>query len=162
MKIKYLFFASFILAFFSLSSCLNIKPLSVGKIESVKIQSYDSKALTLKISVQVKNSNNLKFKIKDNRLDLFLNGKEIGKANVKETVIIKKYSEDSHDFILEASLSKVALASIIGVSSLFNSKPVEFGIKGEVKVKTIGFSRKYPVDISEKIDLKELGKNFFN
>ena len=162
MRIKFLVFIILSIAFFSLSSCLNIKPLSIGKIESVKIQNYDAEALILKIRVKVINSNNLKFKIKDNRLGLFLNGKEIGNAKVTETVIIKKYSDETHDFIIEASLSNVSLIGIIGVSSLISPKPVEFGIKGEVKVKTLGFTRKYPIDISEKIDLRELGKNFFN
>ncbi len=162
MKIKGLFLPLLFVSFFFLSSCLNIAPLSIGKIESVNIQNFENQSLTLKISLRVVNPNNLKFKIKDNNLDLFLNGKEIGTATVKEVVIINGKSEDVHNFILDASFSKVALAGIIGVSSLFNSKPLELKIKGEVKVKTLVFSKKYPIEITEKIDLKEIGKNFLN
>lgn len=144
------------------SSCGSIEPLSISKVESVNIENYSSGELSLKLSVKVKNPNNLKFKIKDNHLDLVLNGKEIGTAKVKETIIIQKHSDDSHVFFVDATLSKMAFAGIPGLLGIISGKPVELKIKGNVKIKTLGLSKKYPIEIIEKIDLKQLGKNFLN
>jgi LEA14-like dessication related protein len=162
MRSKLVIFYLGLFVLVGLSSCHLIKPLEMSKVDSVKIEDFKSGELTLKLIVKVKNPNCLNFKIKDNHLDLSINNLDVGIAKVKEAIVIRKYSDDSHEFLVGVTPSKMTLIGVVGLIGILRDKPVELKVKGEIQVKTLGISRKYPVEIKEKIDLKELGKNFLN
>ena len=162
MRSKLVFFCLGLFLLFGFSSCLSIKPLEMGKVESVNIEDFKSGELSLKVNVKVNNPNYLNFKIKDNHLDLLINNRELGVARVKEAIIIKKHTDDSYEFLVDVTLSKMPLIGLVGLIGVLKDKPVELKIKGDIRVKTLGISKKYPVEIIEKIDLKQLGKNFLN
>ena len=143
-----------------LSSCVSIEPLALSKVESVQLENFQSGELTLKLKAKIKNPNGFKFKFKDERLDLFINGREIGQASVREPIVIKRHSDDVHEFFLTATLPKLTFAGILGLVGAFRDKAVDCQIKGDIRLRTLIFNKKYPVDIKERIDFNLLGKGF--
>lgn len=133
-------------------SCSSIEPLTVEKIESVKVENFSSGALLLKVEMKVKNPNRLKIKVTENNLNLTLNGSEVGTAHIKDQIVIRKKSEETHTFFIEAKFSKLALGAIPSLLNMIQTKSVEIKIKGEVKIKSLCFSKKHPIEIVEKIN----------
>ncbi|HET6243180.1 MAG: LEA type 2 family protein [Bacteroidetes bacterium] len=140
-----------LLAVVSFSACSSIEPLSVSKVENIKLQNFSKNSLALEVTFIIKNPNRYKFKITDNNFNVFLNNAELGTAKIKKKLIIPKKSEDSYTFIIETQFSKLAMGSIPSLLNMFRTKQVEFKLIGEVKVKTLGVGKRFPVEIVEKV-----------
>jgi LEA14-like dessication related protein len=148
--------------FVGLCSCNSIEPLSLTQVENVQVEDFQSGELTLKFKIKIKNPNFLKFRIKQEHLDLYLNGRELGQAMVKDVIVVRRKSEDFHEFYVKVTPVKMTVAGILGLVGLFKDKPLEISIKGDIRVSSFLYTRRYPVEIKENIDLKELGKSFLN
>ena len=77
LRLKY-FSIIFICSF--LISCVDIQPLDIGNIDDVKVKSLTDKGVELTMGVTIKNPNNMKFKVKAYDLDVYIDGKKMGKA----------------------------------------------------------------------------------
>lgn len=143
---------SFLVLLWFALSCSSIEPLSVTTIESVKIENFSSGVLALKVEMKVKNPNNVKIKVKENNLNLSLNGSEIGTARIKDQIVIRRKSEETHTFVVEAKFSKLALGAIPSLLNMIQTKAVEIKLKGDVKISSFGFSKTHPIEIVEKVN----------
>jgi LEA14-like dessication related protein len=136
-----------------LSSCGSIQPLTVSKVENVKLNNLSKNSLTLEVTMAVKNPNNYRFKMVDNHLDLYLNNSEIGGVKIKERIVIPRKSEQSYTFLLNAEFSRLAIGAIPSLLNMFQTRQVELKLVGDVKVRTMGISKRFPLEITEKVSL---------
>jgi LEA14-like dessication related protein len=148
------FFVAAFLAL-SLASCGSIEPLTVSSVDNFKIKSFNKQSATIEITMKVKNPNRYRFKVLDNNLHLTLNNNELGTAKIKDRVVIPKRSENSYTFEIETNYSRMALASIPSLVNIAKTKNVELKLTGDVKVRSMGISKKFPIDIVERIDLSK-------
>lgn len=146
----YTFFTLFVI-FITFSSCKPIQPLTVSKVESVKLNGFSRSAASVLVTMKVKNPNNLRFKIKDKNLILSLNKSEVGNATIKDKIVIKRKSEESYTFEIEADFSKLAITALPSLISIAKSRNAEIHLKGDVRVKTLGIGKTYPIDIVERV-----------
>lgn len=137
----------------SISSCSSIEPLSVTKVENIKLKEFSKNSASLEVTFVIKNPNRYKFKITDNNFDVFLNNSELGTAKIKKRIVIPKRSEDSYTFIIDTHFSKLAMGSIPSLLNMFRTKQVEFKLVGDVKVKTMGVGKRFPIEIVEKVGI---------
>jgi LEA14-like dessication related protein len=136
-----------------LASCGQMKPLTVSKIENVKLNNFSKNSAAVEVTMVVKNPNRLRLKVVDNHLDLYLNSAEMGRVKIKDRIVIPKKSEKAYTFIIETEFSKLALNSIPSLLSMFQTKQVELKLKGDVKVRSWGISKTFPIEIIEKVPL---------
>jgi LEA14-like dessication related protein len=136
-----------------LSSCGSIQPLTVSKVENVKLNNLSKNSLTLEVTMAVKNPNNYRFKMVDNHLDLYLNNSEIGGVKIKERIVIPRKSEQSYTFLLNAEFSRLAIGAIPSLLNMLQTRQVELKLVGDVKVRTMGISKRFPLEITEKVSL---------
>ncbi len=134
-------------------SCSSIEPLTVSKVEKVKLKDFSKNSATLEVTFIIKNPNRYKFKITDNNFNVFLNNAELGSAKIKKKIIIPKKSEDSYTFLIESNFSRLAMASIPSLLNMFRTKQVELKLIGDVKVKTLGVGKRFPIEIIEKVEI---------
>ncbi|MBA3899493.1 MAG: LEA type 2 family protein [Bacteroidetes bacterium] len=139
----------FVIVAITLISCGPIRPLTVSKIENVKIKEFSSSAASIEVTMVVKNPNNYRFKMVDNHFDLYLNKADMGRVNIKEKIIIPRKSEQPYTFVIETQFSKLAMGSIPSLINMFTSKQVELKLAGNVKVRAMFISKRFPIEITE-------------
>ncbi len=142
-----------LIAIICFSSCGSIQPLSVSKVENVKLRSFTKNSASLEVTFVIKNPNRYRFKITDNNFTVFLNKAEMGTAKVKKRIVIPKKSEDSYTFIIDTQFSRLAMSSIPSLLNMFANKQVELKLIGDVKVKTLGVGKRFPLEIVEKVSI---------
>jgi LEA14-like dessication related protein len=103
--IKYSFL--FLLAL-SLFSCLQYKEVQIIKVTDVGIKDVSTKAIDIEVAMQIKNPNKYDISIVDSDLTLFLKGKKLGTANIKEKIKLKKKSNEIHRFVIQSNLKDIA------------------------------------------------------
>ena len=148
---KYPFYILFLLIITVISSCSSIEPLTVSKVKNVKLKNFSKNSVSLEVTFIVKNPNWQKFTITDNHFNVFLNSSELGTAKIKEKIIIPGKSENDYTFLIDTHFTTLALSSIPSLINIFKTKQVEFKLTGNVKVKTMGFGKRFPVEIIETV-----------
>ena len=152
---KYPFYILFLLIITVTSSCSSIEPLTVSKVKNVKLLNFSKNSVSLEASFVVKNTNRHKFKITDNNFNVFLNNAELGTAKIKEKIIIPAKSEDTYTFLIETHFSRLTVSSIPSLLNMFRTKQVEFKLLGDVKVKTMGVGKRFPIEIVETVSISK-------
>jgi LEA14-like dessication related protein len=138
---------------FLLVSCESISPLSVSKFEDVNVKSINTSGVALEVTMVVKNPNAYRFKMVDNQLNLFVNKTEMGTVSIKDKIVVPRKSEKSYTFLVETQFSNLALGSIPSLINIFMSKQVELKLVGDVKVRSMMISKRFPIEIIEKVPL---------
>ncbi len=144
----------FILTLFC--SCSGFKELSVSDIQSLNVQNIDSKSATFKVGVTIKNPNSFKIKVTAGELNVKLGKKEIGKALLKNKIVIPAKSEKTHEFEISTDLSTLGLAAIPMITELIKSKKTSVTLDGYVKGRALFITRKIDIKRTDTIDI---GKN---
>ena len=152
MKNTYLIFALALL----MSSCLTFKEVEFKGVEDFKVEKLTASEGKVRVSVNVDNPNNYKIKIKKADLDLYLGGKNVGKAKLDKKVIIPKKSESTQDVVIVADNLDLAKAIASNFMPALLSGKLNVGVKGKVKAGVFIISKKFDFDVSEKINVKDL------
>jgi LEA14-like dessication related protein len=139
-----------------LSSCVSYKEIEYRSIEGVGIEKLDGENVHIAINVKVFNPNSYTIKVKDADLKAAFNGKDLGEVKLMNTIKLDANSETVQKVVCQVSgkkiLSLVPMALLSGRSKLT--------LKGDLKAKVFLFSKKFPVDITENIDLSEINTGF--
>lgn len=139
--------------FLSLTSCFSYKEILVQEVQSVKVLSMSEDKADVEVTLKISNPNPWKIIVKDYNLQAFVNKKYVGKVNFDQKILLNKKSENSYKFVVTADMKEVKK---IMPSLLFTNKAL-LNIKGDMKVKAKGISKKLNIDREEKITRKDLG-----
>lgn len=134
-------------------SCRNIEPVTITKIESVSVGDFNNEGATFKVSLGIKNPNNIRFKVKEGDLNFFLNEHQVGRVKIEDKIVIPKRSDKVYTVDIKAGFSNISLSAIPGILSAVKNRKADVGIKGDIHVKAFGVRKKFPVDLKEKVDL---------
>ena len=138
---------------FNLISCIQYKEVQIVKVADVGIKDVSTKAIDVEVAMQIKNPNKYDISIVDSDLTLFLKGKKLGTANIKEKIKLKKKSNDIHRFIIQSELKDIASGVLPIAMGLISKDSFELEVKGDIKAKAKGISKKVPIDFKEKVKL---------
>ena len=112
----------------SLSSCGIYKEVEFVEVDNVNVKEFSTSAIIFEITAVINNPNRFNITISDSDLDFIVNGTHIGKANIDETIVLKKKQEGTYTFILKADMD--GLFSKVGLLL-----PILLSGKAKVKVK---------------------------
>lgn len=146
----------FILLTTFIYACSGFKELSVSNIQSVNVQNFDSKGATFKVGVTIKNPNSFKIRVTAGELNVKLGKKDIGKAMLKNKIVIPPKSEKTHEFEITTDFSTLGLAAIPIITELLKSKKTSISLDGYIKGRALFISRKINLSRTDTIDI---GKN---
>ncbi len=153
LRFTYIFASLFCL--FSLTGCIEYEDVEFLGVQDYSIDKVNSSDLAITIKMKVKNPNKYNIKIKKSTFELFLNDKKLGKANMLEDIKLPKESTEVHEITFVSAIKDLS-------SSIFSSLGMIFGrtsklrIKGKVKAKAYGISKKFDVDVTEEIKASDL------
>jgi LEA14-like dessication related protein len=114
------------------------------------MKEFSASGIEAIVSMKVKNPNNYKITIVNSDLDLFINGSKMGKAIIKDKIVLKKQQTEVYTFVVGAKPSGGILGSLLSIAF---SKNVRVGVKGKVKARAFMVSKSFPVDVEQNVSL---------
>ena len=144
----------------SLNSCIKYKDVNVLGVTDVKLQNVSLEKVEVLITLQVQNPNNYKISIVDGDLQVYVKGVKLGNAVIKNNVVLPKKSDMNHDILISGTPSQMSLASVPTLISLMGkNKSIPIKVKGEIKARAKGISKKFPVDFSDNVSVRAIVPN---
>lgn len=137
------------------------KPRSpeVRGISRIRVnRNNEEKKVQLEIGLEVFNPNPYKMKVLEYDLDVFVNGKPLGKVAERRISVMQKEDDSQVTFGVRTDLKKVlgGIGGLVGglISGLVSGeKEVDVRVKGYVKARARGIDRKVPVDFEKSYEL---------
>lgn len=143
-----------LLVFFSvlmLQACVSYSDVEFLGMQGYKINKFTGEELELELMAKLKNPNNYRIKVVDTDMNIFINGAESGKAVLGNKVILKRQSEETHKILIKAQLKNAFSSGLTGLLSMFTGQPMKVGIKGDIKARAMGISKKVPMEFEQNI-----------
>ena len=148
MKINIFYFLLLLLA----TSCVPNEEVVLRAIKNEKLETTDNGDQILNADAIFYNPNNVRMKLKEINIEVFVNGKKAAQSDQKVNSLIKAKSEFTVPLEIKLSLKELGLLDTI--LSFLGGKKHEIQFKGHLRVKVNGFTFKIPVDHTEKLSLK--------
>lgn len=149
-----LFFLAVTVCLLSLTSCKNIQPVMVTKVDNPVIKKLDMEGIEMALPITVKNPNAFGFNIYKSKMKITVNGVDLGEAKLDKKVRIGGSSEKMHDLIISADLKNLKKDAIPLLIGLQTKKSATFKIEGNMKVGKLFYKKRFPIDITEKVSLQ--------
>ncbi|PLX09278.1 MAG: hypothetical protein C0596_01635 [Marinilabiliales bacterium] len=147
---KALIISLFTLLVMILGSCSVNMPI-IGAPTGVEAEELSMKAVKLKIFVPIENPNRFSFKIKKVDLDLFVNGKNVGKVKKIDKVKIAANSDETYPVSFEITPSE-AIANVLYLIGELQSRSPQLEVKGSITVSKFGIPKKIKVEHKQNLD----------
>jgi LEA14-like dessication related protein len=148
MKARMFFVSSLILVGMMVTSCEFEEP-DFSDFSNFQFEELNGKSIDFTFDVTVENPNPLGFKVKNGKIDITANGKNLGTVTLDEKIKIKRKSEKKYTVPLTLDLSAGGLFNMI---QLAGAKEVEIKLDGTIRGKVLGFGKDIPIHESRKID----------
>lgn len=144
-----------------LGSCSPWKDVSVSDPQLKELQwsteKEDTRTVDIRVLATVENPNNSSFRIVSSDLDLFLEEKKVGNAELKEKVKIPGNSREKHEFHVQAQLKDLAEGGLRSVGSVLGGNAPMLRMKGLIKGRAYGvFTKSFEVNEEKRINVSDL------
>jgi len=141
--------ASFFCILF-LSSCLSYEQVELQDITNVQVDQLDLKGIAVRIDARINNPNGYMIHLLDPDVDLFINGKFIGKGILDTALTLQKRSTQIYSIPIHAEVAPGSLLGLL-LSGTLNSKSVKLGAKGTVVGKAFLVRKRFPFELEEEV-----------
>ena len=143
------------LALIFLLGCGKLEMLELKGLENFAVASFSKEGVELEMDLRIHNPNGIKFKVKDYDLDILVNNVKIGKAVLKEKMILPRKTTSSHHVSVNASFTNVLMGAFPVILSLKKDKNATIRIVGEVKGAAMGIAKKVDVEFQKDITIRK-------
>jgi LEA14-like dessication related protein len=143
------------LSVFLFTSCLEYKDVEFLGIDDYKIDKVSGDIVQITLKMKIENPNTYNIKVKKSTFDLYLNGKMLGKAQMKDDMKLLKKSTEVHDVVFESSYQELSKGLFSSLGMLLGGT-AKLRIRGKVKAKAFGIGKKFDVDFVEDIKISDL------
>ena len=138
-------------------SCTVYEEVEMLGVKDYNIGDINTDYVDVAITVKINNPNKYNIRIKRSTLDLFVEKEKVGKAKMKEDIVLKKQTEGNYTFVVQANYKELSSAVFSSLKSALFKSTIKLGVKGKVKAKAFGVvGKKFDLDIQEDIKVKEL------
>jgi LEA14-like dessication related protein len=155
MKLR-LFPTFFFAALLSLSSCKIYQDVDVIEVENVVFNEFDDEGAEAEVWLKIKNPNAYKVVLTDSDIDLYFEGKLLGKVQLVENMEVPKKSLSTQVMKVEVGFDN--MEELMGniLTFLFKDNFV-LEAKGYVKGKALFVAKKVDINFKETLTKEELG-----
>jgi len=144
-------FLSLSLAFL-LSGCFSYKQVQLHDITDVKVEKMDAKGIAIRVDALIENPNGYRIHVLDPDVDLYLNGKFVGKGLLDTALVLEKRKSQIYSIPLHADLHGGSLLMMLLTGAL-NGNEVKLSAKGTVVGKAGLIRKRFPFEVEEMIEL---------
>lgn len=143
---------SFLPLVFLLAGCFSYKQVQLHDLTNVKVEKMDAQGITLRVDALIENPNGYRIHVLDPDVDLFLDGKFIGKGLLDTALVLDKKKSQVYSIPLHADLHGGSLLMMLLTGAL-NDDEVKLGAKGTVVGKAGLIRKRFPFEVEEMIEL---------
>ncbi len=136
-----------------ISSC-NVQEVELVSVEKIELVKMENNTLTFDVSAILDNPNSFNIKMIDSDLDLYLEGNLMGKANLINSINIKKKTSETYTFTVKTDVLDQAKLLPILIKTALTGK-LKVGVKGDVKGKVYFISKKVKINMEDEISIKD-------
>jgi LEA14-like dessication related protein len=152
---------AYLLVAFLATSCITYKDVDMKEFHEPKLEKFSKDEIRVRLTATVENPNGYKIKIKGANFDIFINGKEIGKAKSDRKIVLKKKSTDTYEVVIITSLKQAGGGIMAIAGSALLKGDIELRAVGSVKAGAFGFYKKMKIDEKKKLPVdKDMLKMF--
>lgn len=137
----------------SLLSCIDYKEVEVIEVSDIGIHDLTTENIEIEVTMKINNPNNYKISVVDSDLELYIKGKKIGAANIKDKIVLPKKSNEKHKIVVKTGLGDMLSGAIPVLIGLIFDNSIDLAIKGDIKARAKSLSKSFPVDFKEKVKL---------
>jgi len=141
-----------LIPFVFLASCVPKEQVVLRGIENVELAPGKGTDPLLKADARFYNPNQLRMKVKEIQLDVFVDGKKSARIDQKLKSVIKSKAEFTLPLEVQLSLKEIGLVDAL--LGLFGGKRYQLRYVGHIKVSVKGFPVKIPVDYTKEVKLR--------
>lgn len=134
----------------TMSSC-EVHEVSLSELKKVTLNKLEQRELHIDVTAVLDNPNSFKINVAGSDLDLYLEGRYIGKATLKNNVTLNANSEEAYDLEIKAVGENFNQEMLPVMLTAALSGKVTVRLKGDIKGKILFFSKKVPIDITEDV-----------
>lgn len=138
-------------AFIILAGCIPKEQVELRAIENVELTPGDGVDPILKGDARFYNPNQVRMKVKEIKLDVFVDGKKSAVIDQKLKSVVKSKAEFTLPLEFKISLKEIGLMDAL--RGLFGGKKYELHYVGHIKVSVRGFPLRIPVDYKKEVRL---------
>ncbi len=142
----------YILLFLLSSACVPKEEVVLRSIKNEKLETAEDGNQILKADAIFYNPNNVRMKLKEINIEVFVNGKKAAHSDQKFNSLIKAKSEFTVPLEIKLALKELGLLDTI--LSFLGGKKYEIQFKGHLRIKVHGFTFKVPVDHKEDFKMR--------
>lgn len=153
--IKVLLFQFAVILVFFISSCAELQPCTITSIDSPKLNKLSREGIDAELSMRIKNPNQIGVVVFPSQFEGSVNGINIGKVNLTKKVRIKATSDEVQSFKIMADFSKLGLSDITKILPVVSSGNITITLKGHIKAGKWYYKKKFPVEFSRTINIKQ-------
>lgn len=142
------------IAFFILlitPSCNFYKDVEVTEVKDVRIIRFDQDAVEAEVELVINNPNWFRVVLLESDVDVFINGKEVGKLQLKEKVILANKTSNTRTIVMTGDYDEISSGFLDNLLTLLFSNTAKFEVIGTMKGRALLISRE--VDIQEATDI---------
>lgn len=152
---KYVVPVLYFLILAGLTSCAELKPVSIGGVENPRVKNLSTAGVDFTFNMKIKNPNTMGVTVYRSGFDATVNGIDVGKVKLDKKVRIKANSEDTPEFHIKGDFTKIGMGDIANVVSMVSSKRATVTLKGEVKVGKWYYKKKFPIELKKTVNLSK-------
>ncbi len=142
--------AIFLCVLFVISSCLSYTDVEIVEFTDIKLKELSSKGMVIDIDLQVRNPNNYKISVVKTDINVSLNNRDMGKAEIQGNLVLPKNSDEIHRITAKLNGKQIGGAMSLLLSTALGN-PMTIGIKGSITAKAKLLRKKIDVEFTERI-----------
>lgn len=127
-----------------------VQELKVDKPQNLQVKELNLQSVKLTVDLPVENPNNFSFNLKKLDLDLYVNGRNVGKLKQSRNVKIKANSKQDYAVAFEIT-TKEAVNNVLFLVGELQKRNPDLRAQGSIKVSKFGISKKIKVDHTENL-----------
>ncbi len=136
----------------SLTACVPREEIELRDVRNLVVEKGEGVDPVLAGDAVFFNPNSSRMKLREIKVDVFVDGKKSAVVNQKLKIIAKAKAEFSIPLKVQIQLKDIGIADAI--KSLFGGKKYEIHYKGHLKVNINGIPMRVPVDYKDEFKLK--------
>ena len=141
---------SFLLIAVVLFTACDYSDVEVRSVKEIKIDKLDTDGIEIKATMKVYNPNNYKINVSHTDADLFLDGRQAGKAKLLSKVVIPANFDDYINVRVRADFTAGSMQLIPIILGATVKRSLNVKVKGEAKARTFIIGRKFDFEYEHK------------
>lgn len=133
-------------------SCVPKETVVFRAVENIELTPGNGIDPVLKADARFYNPNQIRMKLKEIQMDIFIDGKKSARVDQKLKSVIKAKSEFTVPVEVQLSIKEMGLVDAL--MSLIGGKKYQLHYVGHIKVAVKGFPVKIPVDYTREVRLR--------